>query len=162
MLLESCRHFSKQSGAVRRAERGGAERCSAMRCDAVSRQERFLEQRDMSLSPPSSNCRRCQPSQPTDPYQPAFALGSPVGVGCWKLDGRRRGYSTVPQKGRQGGANVATVAAEWRWTRGGARKRAGEKRIEEDMWTFNTRNLISSSFPARSSVSRPRESLTNT
>ena len=95
------------------AERGGAERCSAMRCDAVSRQERVLEQRDMSLSPPSSNCRRCQPSQPTDPHQPAFALGSPVGVGCWKLDGRRRGYSTVPQKeGRE--------APMWpRWPRNG-------------------------------------------
>ena len=26
------------------------------------------------------NCRRFQPSQSTDPHQPAFALGSPVGV----------------------------------------------------------------------------------
>ena len=33
------------------------------------------------------NCRRCQPSQSTDPHQPAFALGSPDDVGYWRLGG---------------------------------------------------------------------------
>jgi len=32
------------------------------------------------------NCRRFQPSQSTDPLQPAFALGSPVGVGIEGLE----------------------------------------------------------------------------
>ena len=33
------------------------------------------------------NCRQCQPSQSTDPHQPAFALGSPDDVGYWRLGG---------------------------------------------------------------------------
>jgi len=44
------------------------------------------------------NCRRCQPSQSTDPHQPAFALGSPVGVGIEGLAGEVESSCSHPRE----------------------------------------------------------------
>ena len=44
------------------------------------------------------NCRRCQPSQSTDPHQPAFALGSPVGVGIGSLAGEVESSCSHPRE----------------------------------------------------------------
>ena len=44
------------------------------------------------------NCRRFQPSQSTDPHQPAFALGSPVGVGIEGLAGEVESSCSHPRE----------------------------------------------------------------
>ena len=44
------------------------------------------------------NCRRFQPSQSTDPPQPAFALGSPVGVGIEGLAGEVESSCSHPRE----------------------------------------------------------------
>ena len=44
------------------------------------------------------NCRRFQPSQSTDPLQPAFALGSPVGVGIEGLAGEVESSCSHPRE----------------------------------------------------------------
>ena len=44
------------------------------------------------------NCRRFQPSQSTDPNQPAFALGSPVGVGIEGLAGEVESSCSHPRE----------------------------------------------------------------
>jgi hypothetical protein len=44
------------------------------------------------------NRRRCQPSQSTDPHQPAFALGSPVGVGIEGLAGEVESSCSHPRE----------------------------------------------------------------
>ena len=44
------------------------------------------------------NCRRFQPSQSADPHQPAFALGSPVGVGIEGLAGEVESSCSHPRE----------------------------------------------------------------
>ena len=44
------------------------------------------------------NCRRFQPSQSTDPHRPAFALGSPVGVGIEGLAGEVESSCSHPRE----------------------------------------------------------------
>ena len=44
------------------------------------------------------NCKRFQPSQSTDPLQPAFALGSPVGVGIEGLAGEVESSCSHPRE----------------------------------------------------------------